>query len=140
MCIFTAYTLDRVATRDEPAPRRGLTRETIVARALQLGTADGLDAVSLRRLAADFGVTPMALYRHVRDKDDLINAMHDAVMADFDVNRGIRASMSWTDRIRRASTNFKEYMDAHPLALPLAIAYSGEGPISFWRMTEALLG
>ena len=49
---------------------RGLTRAAIVGRALKIGETEGLDAVSLRRLASEFRVTPMALYRHVRDKQD----------------------------------------------------------------------
>jgi AcrR family transcriptional regulator len=122
------------------ATRRGLTREVIVARALEMGNAEGLEAVTLRRLATEFGVTPMALYRHVRDKQDLVNAMTEAVLEDFDLKAGIRPSMPWSDRIRRAMTNFKQQMDQHPLALQLSIAYSGEGPPAFWRMSEVLLG
>jgi len=125
--------------RPEGTKRRGLSRKTIVARALELGDAEGLEAVSLRRLASDFGVTPMALYRHVRDKQGLVNAMAEVVMDGFDLKGGFRPSMSWTDRMRRALTNFKEQMDARPLALPLSIAYTGENPVGFWRMVEDLL-
>jgi TetR/AcrR family tetracycline transcriptional repressor len=125
--------------RPEGTRRRGLTREAIVARALELGHAEGLEAVSLRRLALDLGVTPMALYRHVRDKQDLINAMTEKVMEGLDLKAGFRPSMQWPDRVRRALANFKEQMDARPLALPLSIAYTGEGPASFWRMSEDLL-
>jgi TetR/AcrR family tetracycline transcriptional repressor len=119
--------------------RRGLTRSGIVARALEIGNAEGLDAVSLRRLAADFEVTPMAIYRHVNDKQDLINAMTESVMEDLDITLGFRPSMHWTDRIRKAMNNLKEQYQAKPLTLPLSIAYSGEGPPAFWRMTEDLL-
>jgi TetR/AcrR family tetracycline transcriptional repressor len=125
--------------RSDGTRRRGLTREAIVARALELGNAEGLEAVSLRRLASDFGVTPMALYRHVRDKQDLVNAMTERVMEGFDLKAGFRPSMDWPDRVRRALTNFKEQMDARPLALPLSIAYTGEGPPGFWRISEDLL-
>jgi hypothetical protein len=48
--------------------------------------------------------------------------------------------MSWSDRLRRAMANFKAHIEARPLALPLAIAYTGENPVGFWRMTEVLLG
>ena len=119
--------------------RRGLSREALVARALEVGNAEGLEAVSLRRLAADFGVTPMALYRHVRDKQDLVNAMTEKVLEGFDLKAGLRPSMSWTDRVRKAMDNFKTEMDARPLALQLSIAYAGEGPAEFWRMIEDLL-
>lgn len=109
-------------------------------RALQIGEAEGLEAVSLRRLASEFHVTPMALYRHVRDKQDLVNAMTEVVLDGLDLTVGFRPSMDWTDRARKAMNNLKAQMDARPLAIPLSIAYSGNGPPSFWRMTDDLLG
>jgi len=119
---------------------RGLTRVAIVRRALKIGETEGLDAVSLRRLAAEFGVTPMALYRHVRDKQDLINAMAELVMEGLDLTVGFRASMGWTDRMRRAMLNFRDQMDERPLAIQLQIAYSGDNLSAFWRPIEDVLG
>jgi TetR/AcrR family tetracycline transcriptional repressor len=126
----------------EHAPARGrpgLTREAVVARALEIGTAEGLEAVSLRRLAQEFGVTPMAIYRHVRDKQDLINAMTEAVLEGIDATVGFRPGMTWSERLRLAIDNYKEQIDARPLALPLSIAYTGDGPPSFWKVLEDLL-
>jgi TetR/AcrR family tetracycline transcriptional repressor len=122
------------------AKHRGLTRGAIVRRALKIGETEGLQAVSLRRLASEFHVTPMALYRHVRDKQDLINAMAELVMEGLDLTVGFRASMSWTDRVRRALLNFKDQMDERPLALQLQIAYSGDNLSAFWRPIEDVLG
>jgi TetR/AcrR family tetracycline transcriptional repressor len=122
-------------TRERP----GLTRGVVVGRALAIGTAEGLEAVSLRRLAQEFGVTPMAIYRHVRDKQDLINAMTEVVLDGIDATVGFRPGMTWTERMRLAIDNYKEQIDARPLALPLSIAYAGEGPPSFWRVLEDLL-
>jgi TetR/AcrR family tetracycline transcriptional repressor len=119
---------------------RGLTRAAIVRRALKIGETEGLDAVSLRRLASEFGVTPMALYRHVRNKQDLINTMGEFVMEDIDLTVGFRASMRWTDRMRRAMLNFRDQMDERPLALQLQIAYSGDNLSAFWRPIEDVLG
>jgi len=119
--------------------RPGLTREAIVARAIEIGTAEGLEAVSLRRVAQEFGVTPMALYRHVRDKQDLINAMTEAVLEGIDATAGFRPGMSWTERMRLAIDNYKEQIVARPLALRLSIAYTGEGPPFFWTFLEDLL-
>ena len=124
----------------EQGKHRGLTREAIVRRALKIGESEGLDAVSLRRLASEFGVTPMALYRHVRDKQDLINAMAELVMEGLDLTVGFRASMSWTDRVRRALLNFRDQMDERPLALQLQIAYGGDNISAFWRPIEDVLG
>ena len=110
-----------------------------MARALEIGTAEGLEAVSLRRLAHELGVTPMALYRYVRDKQDLINAMTEVVLEGIDATAGFRPGMTWTERFRLAIENYKEQFDARPLALPLSIAYTGEGPPSFWKVLEQLL-
>jgi TetR/AcrR family transcriptional regulator, tetracycline repressor protein len=119
---------------------RGLTRAAIVGRALKIGETEGLDAVSLRRLASEFGVTPMALYRHVLDKQDLINAMAELVMEGLDLTIGFRASMTWTHRVRRAMLNFRDQMHERPLALQLQIAYSGDNLSAFWRPIEDVLG
>jgi AcrR family transcriptional regulator len=128
------------ASEHVPAPGRpGLTREAVVARAIEIGTAEGLDAVSLRRLAQQLGVTPMALYRHVRDKQDLLNAMTEAVLDGMDATVGFRPEMTWSERLRLAIDNYKEQIDARPLALPLSIAYTGEGPPAFWKVLEDLL-
>jgi AcrR family transcriptional regulator len=126
-------------TKSGAKSRAGLTRQGIVARALEIGNAEGLDAVSLRRLASELRVTPMALYRHFRDKQDLVNAMTEAILEDFDVTVGFTPQMSWVERIRMALRTYKEQMDARPLALPLSIAYDGEGATSFWRILEDLL-
>jgi len=126
--------------RVERGKQRGLTRADIVRRALNIGEAEGLDAVSLRRLASELGVTPMALYRHVRDKQDLINAMAELVMEGVDLTVGFRASMSWTDRVRRALMNFRDQMEERPLALQLQIAYGGDNVAAFWRPIEDVLG
>ena len=128
------------ATQREPAHGRpGLSREVVVARALEIGTAEGLEAVSLRRLAQELGVTPMALYRHVRDKQDLINAMAEAVLEGIDATVGFRPEMTWSERMRLAIDNYKEQIDARPLFLPLSIAYDGEGSPAFWKVLEDLL-
>ena len=122
--------------------RPSLTREALVARALEIGNAEGLEAVSLRRLAQELRVTPMALYRHVRDKQDLINAMTEVVLDGIDTPAGLRPGMIWTERMRLAIDNYKEQIDARPLALPLSIAYNGDGsagPRGFWKMLEELL-
>ena len=63
-------------SRDAAAP---LSRDALVDHALDLADLDGLAAVSIRRIAQDFGVTPMALYWHVKNKDELLAAMGDRI-------------------------------------------------------------
>ena len=137
--VYTCQAMKDVSATRQARGRPGLTREAIVARALEIGTAEGLEAVSLRRLAQELGVTPMALYRHVRDKQDLINAMTEAVFEGIETTAGVRPEMTWTERMRRSIQSYKEQMDARPLAIPLSIAYTGEGPPFFWKFLEELL-
>jgi AcrR family transcriptional regulator len=125
--------------RSGGATRRGLTRRAIVDRALELGDAEGLDAVSLRRLAAELGVTPMSLYRHVKDKQDLVNAMYEALVEDFDLTADLSPRMKWTNQLRRALMKYVALHD-RPVALPLAIAYSGSGSPAIWRLFDDGLG
>ncbi len=140
---YAAYTCQAMPQNPtdhvQAAGRPALTRAVVVARALEIGTAEGLEAVSLRRLAHELGVTPMALYRHVRDKQDLINAMTEVVLEEIDPTAGVRPDLPWTEGLRLVIDNYKELLDARPLALPLSIAYSGDGPPSFWRVLEQLL-
>lgn len=63
-----------------PAP---LSRERIVRAAIQLADADGLDAVSLRKLAAVLNVGPMRLYGYIATKEELFDLMVDAVHAEI---------------------------------------------------------
>ena len=59
-------------TRAREAERGRLTKQAVVQRALALADADGLDALTIRRLATELGVTPMALYWHFRNKEELL--------------------------------------------------------------------
>ncbi|MEU7528042.1 TetR/AcrR family transcriptional regulator C-terminal domain-containing protein [Saccharothrix sp. NPDC042600] len=66
--------------RPAPAP---LSRERLVRAAVQLADADGLDAVSLRKVAAELGVGPMRLYGYIATKEELLDLMVDAVHAEI---------------------------------------------------------
>ena len=63
-------------------PRPGITREDIVATGLAIADAEGLEAVSMRRVAQDLGVGTMTLYSHVADKNELLDLMNDAAMSE----------------------------------------------------------
>jgi len=74
---------DTIWTRPAPREQRStLTREAIVATAVALADADGLDAVTIRAVAGALKARPMSLYAHVGKKDDLLDLMLDAAVAD----------------------------------------------------------
>jgi AcrR family transcriptional regulator len=67
-------------------PRRGrpprLSREAVVAAARRVVDAEGIDALTMRRVATELGSSPMSLYRHVRDKDELLVMLLDQLAAE----------------------------------------------------------
>jgi TetR/AcrR family transcriptional regulator, tetracycline repressor protein len=100
---------------DETA--RSLSRDMIIDRAVAIADADGLEAVSIRRLGQEFGVTPMALYWHVRNKDELLAAMGDRLFAGIVVPP---LDEPWEQRLRDLFTGLLVGLRRHPALLPLA--------------------
>ncbi|MGH8962378.1 MAG: TetR/AcrR family transcriptional regulator, partial [Jatrophihabitantaceae bacterium] len=99
------------------AERTALSRATIVDRALALADLEGTDAITVRRLAQEFGVTPMALYWHVKNKDELLAAMGDRF---FDEIPAVPASGTWTERLRAVMASLVESLRQHPASAHLA--------------------
>jgi len=108
----------------------------VVEAALHMADAGGLDAVSLRRLASMFGVTPMALYRHVRVKDHLLDLMAGRLLEELDVV--IDGASTWQEELRRLGTSFLALVAAHPAA-PFLLSRPFESPGSR-RVSLALFG
>jgi AcrR family transcriptional regulator len=72
------------ASAGRGAQRRAqLTRERVVAAAIDLADRDGIESISMRRVAQELGVEAMSLYTHVRNKDDLLDGMVDAVVSEI---------------------------------------------------------
>ncbi|WP_433944723.1 TetR/AcrR family transcriptional regulator C-terminal domain-containing protein [Paenibacillus sp. SN-8-1] len=96
-------------------PRKGsvrLSREAIVELALQIGDTEGMGAVSFRRLAQDFKVTPMAVYRHVSNKEDLLEAMTERMLASFDIS-AVQA-VDWREQVRGFLYALRQVLIIHP--------------------------
>jgi AcrR family transcriptional regulator len=68
-------------TPRKAAARRALSREAIVATALEVLRAEGMDAVSMRRVASELGTGPASLYAHVAGKDELLDLLYDQVIS-----------------------------------------------------------
>jgi AcrR family transcriptional regulator len=96
--------------------RTALTREVVADRALVVADAEGIEAVTIRRLATELGVTPMALYWHFRTKEDLLAGLADRVLDAVDVPP---RSGDWVADIRAAMTALVTAMRPHPQIAPL---------------------
>jgi AcrR family transcriptional regulator len=122
---------------DEPTrgPKPGLSRERIVAAAVEIADAEGLAALSMRRIAAALGVGAMSLYRYVPGKDELIDLMVDHVYGEEPVSD---ESGGWRVRLERACRGEWAHYHRHPWLLHVAQGRPLLGPNSL-RATEATL-
>ena len=64
--------------------RAPLSRERVLRAAVELADREGIEAMSMRRLGQELGVDAMAIYRHVRDKDDLLDGVVEIVVGEID--------------------------------------------------------
>jgi AcrR family transcriptional regulator len=103
-------------SRRRPAPDAALTPERIVGVAIAIADAEGLDGLSMRRVAAELGAATMALYRHVVDKDDLVLRMLDAAMAEWQPPAD--APEGWRPRLEIAARRLWELFRRHPWLAP----------------------
>lgn len=88
-----------------------LDRDRIVDAAVAAADRDGLEAVTMRRLADSLGVTPMALYKHVAGRDELIDAMVDRLIGSIATGH---ISGGWKSGVRDRILRARESLRAHP--------------------------
>lgn len=91
-----------------------LTAGMIAERALEIGDAEGLDAVTIRRLAGDLGVTPMALYWHYKNKEQLLIGMADHLIGGFAPEPA--DERPWQEQLRDLTQGLVRTLRAHPCA------------------------
>jgi TetR/AcrR family transcriptional regulator, tetracycline repressor protein len=113
-----------------------LTPRAVVEGALALADAEGLEAVTIRRLAKELGVTPMALYWHFRSKDELLEGVAARIFDEVDVS--VDASAGWHEQLRVLLGSLLGVLRAHPSAAILLSTrtVSSEGSL---RATEVAL-
>ncbi|MFE2285244.1 TetR/AcrR family transcriptional regulator [Streptomyces sp. NPDC059443] len=117
--------------RDTPDRRGRLSRPLVLAAAVALVDREGLAGLTMRRLAADLGVEPMAIYRYTAGKEALLDGLVEAFFAE--VNDRLRTSAeavpagretgpgdpSWRAELRRIARAFAAAVHAHPEILPV---------------------
>jgi AcrR family transcriptional regulator len=93
-----------------PAPRQTLSPQRIAPAAVKIADAEGLEAITMRRLAAELGVAPMAPYRYVAGKDDILDLMVDHVYADLHLPDDV----GWRETMRALALHTRDLMLRHP--------------------------
>ena len=119
--------------------RASLSRDVLVASTLRLIRSAGVGNVTLRALAADLGVSPTALYRHVRDKDDLLRLAAEAVLAEVEIPHDDEGD--WAERFsllaRRTRAELKLYPGLGTYMTDNTVLFPSPSTI---RLAEASLG
>ncbi len=106
---------ERVETEpgNEATARVPLSRERILRTAVELADRDGVESLSMRRLALEFGVVPMALYRHVANKEDLLDGLLDVVVGEIDPPT---ADTDWKTAVHDRILSARRALLRHPWA------------------------
>lgn len=107
-----------MATKDEveSTPRSPLSRDRVLKAAVALADQEGLEGLSMRRLAAEFGVVPMALYKHVANKEDMLDGMVDVVFGEIALPQ---PGEDWKSAMRRRAVSAREVLARHRWAIGL---------------------
>ena len=115
-----------------------LARERIVGAAMAIIDAEGLDALSMRRLGVELGVNPMAAYYHVANKAALYDLVLDAVMAGVDTT-AIDSAAPLDEQLKQAARAYRAAILKHPRAIPVLAARSVRTATAL-RPVEPFLG
>jgi AcrR family transcriptional regulator len=131
--------IDTVWARDEQRSSgpRPLSREAIVAAAIEIADDDGLEAVSIRRLATKLDARPMSLYSHIGRKGDLIDLMVDEVMAGAIIPGGPPTD-DWRGALRQIAQRTRESTRAHPWMIAAAFHHPFLGPNTLRHIDQSL--
>jgi len=109
-----------VWTRVPPRGRRPkLSREHITTTALRLADAEGVEALSMRRLGAELGVGTMSLYHYVRTKDELLTLVNDAVMSEVVVPADTPLPADWRQALTIIAQRSRAAFQKHPWTLDI---------------------
>jgi AcrR family transcriptional regulator len=116
--------------------RAQLTREQVLTTAIELADRDGIDSISMRKLAQELGIEAMSLYTHVRSKDDLLDGMVDAVISTIPV---VADAADWRASLRRMALGARGVMLRHPWAPRTVETRAAPGPAGI-AYVNAVLG
>jgi AcrR family transcriptional regulator len=127
---------------DQPKPektaasnRPALTRERVIETATAMADLVGVDALTIRKLATELDVWPMAIYHHLPNKDSIIDGMVDLVFSEIELPP---TDLDWKTAIRRRSVSTRQVLARHRWAAPLMESRKTAGPATL-QHHEAIL-
>ena len=111
--------------------RKALDRPRVIEAAIDLADRDGIDAVSMRRLGHELGIEAMSLYTHVHGKDDLLDGMADALVAEVSI---VRTPGPWKAALRAMILEARSVLLQHPWAAHVIETREVPGPATIRYM------
>src|SRR6185436_4284211 len=117
-------------------PRIPLSRDRILRAGLELADGSGVEALTMRRLGDELGFEAMSLYRHVANKDDLLDGMLDLVLEEWQLPGG---EGEWIETIRTTARSVHDALRRHRWAAGLLMTGSHIRPTRL-RYMDSLLG
>lgn len=109
-------------------PRSSLDLDRLVAAAVALADAEGLTALSMRRVAGEIGVPVMTLYSHVPGRAELLDLMLDAVLGELYPEEQVLTTGNWRARVEGVVRANREFLIRHPWALHVGAGHPTPGP------------
>ena len=127
-----------MAKKDSPQPtsRAGLSKERVLRAAATLADEIGIASLSMRKLGEALGVEAMSLYRHVANKDDILDGIVDIVASEFEVPS---IGGNWKTAMRGRSISAHHVLVRHPWATMLVVSRANVGP-AMLRYVDATIG
>jgi AcrR family transcriptional regulator len=116
-------------------PREPLTKERILRAAVALADEGGVESLSMRRLAQELGVVPMALYKHVANKDEMLDGMVDVVVGQIDPPL---EGADWKTAIRERVLSARRALLRHPWASRVIESRTAPTPTVIGYMDEMI--
>ena len=126
----------RAAAAGRRARRGPLSRERVLEAGVRLADLDGIETVTMRRVAHELGVEAMSLYHHVANKDDLMRGLVDVVIGEFEL---ADSEVSWKANLRRMAMSAHAGLVRHPWAAPLVLSHT-DGSEARLRYMDSMLG
>lgn len=123
-------------SRGGEARPSGLSREAIVAAALEIADDEGLEAVSIRRIATKLEARPMSLYSHIETKADLVDLMVDEVMGESVLPGAVPED--WREALRQIAQRTRAAARAHPWVIATAFRRPLLGPKALRHIDQSL--
>ena len=117
-------------------PRSPLTKDRVLQAAIDLVDREGLGALTMRRLGSELGFEAMSLYKHVANKDEILDGMVEIVVGQIEVPT---PTAEWREAMRRRAASAREVLGKHSWAIGLLESRGSNGPATS-RYLNAILG